>query len=33
LAIVKHIVGAAGGSVEARGGRGKGLEIACRFPV
>jgi two-component system, OmpR family, phosphate regulon sensor histidine kinase PhoR len=32
LAIVKHIVGSAGGSVEASGGRGRGLEIGCRFP-
>jgi signal transduction histidine kinase len=32
LAIVKHIVGSAGGTVEARGGRGRGLEIRCRFP-
>jgi signal transduction histidine kinase len=31
LAIVKHIVSSAGGSVEARGGPGRGLEIACRF--
>jgi signal transduction histidine kinase len=30
LAIVKHIVTQAGGSVEARGGRG--LEIRCTFP-
>lgn len=33
LAIVKHIVTQAGGSVEARGGRGRGLEIRCRFPA
>ena len=33
LAIVKHVVGAAGGSVEARGGRGRGLEIRCAFPT
>jgi signal transduction histidine kinase len=32
LAIVKHIVTSAGGSVEARGGPGSGLEIVCRFP-
>jgi two-component system, OmpR family, phosphate regulon sensor histidine kinase PhoR len=32
LAIVKHIVTSAGGSVEARGGPGQGLEIVCRFP-
>jgi signal transduction histidine kinase len=33
LAIVKHIVGAAGGTVEARGDRGRGLEVRCSFPV
>ncbi len=32
LAIVKHIVTQAGGQVEARGGRGAGLEIRCVFP-
>ena len=32
LAIVKHIVTQAGGSVEARGGRGAGLEVRCLFP-
>ncbi len=32
LAIVKHIVTQAGGSVEARGGQGAGLEIRCTFP-
>ena len=32
LAIVKHVVVQAGGSVEARGGRGAGLEIRCAFP-
>ena len=32
LAIVKHIVTSAGGSVEAHGARGVGLEIVCRFP-
>jgi signal transduction histidine kinase len=32
LAIVKHIVTSAGGSVEAHGARGAGLEIVCRFP-
>jgi len=32
LAIVKHIVTQAGGTVEARGGRGAGLEIRCVFP-
>ena len=31
LAIVKHIVTSAGGSVEARGAPGTGLEIICRF--
>ena len=30
LAIVKHIVTQAGGTVEARGGRGRGLEVRCR---
>jgi signal transduction histidine kinase len=33
LAIVKHIVTQAGGSVEARGSRGLGLEVRCEFPV
>ena len=32
LAIVKHVVTRAGGTVEAAGGRGRGLEITCRFP-
>ncbi len=32
LAIVKHVVTQAGGRVEARGGRGAGLEIRCVFP-
>ncbi len=31
LAIVKHVVTSAGGTVEARGGRGQGLEIRCAF--
>jgi two-component system phosphate regulon sensor histidine kinase PhoR len=31
LAIVKHVVTSAGGSVEARGAPGQGLEIVCRF--
>jgi len=31
LAIVKHIVTQAGGTVDAWGGRGKGLEIRCIF--
>jgi two-component system, OmpR family, phosphate regulon sensor histidine kinase PhoR len=33
LAIVKHVVGAAGGTVEARGDRGRGLEVRCIFPA
>ena len=33
LAIVKHVVTSAGGSVEAVGGRGAGLEIRCTFPT
>ena len=33
LAIVKHVVTSAGGSVEAHGGRGRGLEIRCIFPA
>ena len=33
LAIVKHVVTSAGGSVEASGGPGRGLEIRCRFPA
>jgi signal transduction histidine kinase len=33
LAIVKHVVASAGGTVEADGGRGRGLEIRCRFPT
>ena len=32
LAIVKHVVTSADGTVEARGGPGRGLEIVCRFP-
>jgi signal transduction histidine kinase len=32
LAIVKHVVTQAGGSVEAHGARGDGLEIRCVFP-
>lgn len=32
LAIVKHVVTQAGGTVEASGGRGRGLEIRCVFP-
>jgi two-component system, OmpR family, phosphate regulon sensor histidine kinase PhoR len=33
LAIVKHIVTQAGGTVEARGGRGRGLEVRCELPA
>jgi two-component system phosphate regulon sensor histidine kinase PhoR len=33
LAIVKHVVTSAGGTVEAHGGRGRGLEITCRLPL
>ena len=33
LAIVKHIVTQAEGTVEARGGRGRGLEVRCEFPA
>jgi signal transduction histidine kinase len=33
LAIVKHVVTQAGGSVEASGSRGRGLEIRCVFPA
>jgi two-component system phosphate regulon sensor histidine kinase PhoR len=33
LAIVKHVVTSAGGTVEAQGGRGRGLEIRCVFPT
>ncbi|MBA3348227.1 MAG: hypothetical protein H0T13_06670 [Actinobacteria bacterium] len=32
LAIVKHVVASAGGTVEARSGRGQGLEVRCVFP-
>jgi signal transduction histidine kinase len=32
LAIVKHVVVSAGGDVEARGERGRGLRIRCVFP-
>jgi len=32
LAIVKHVVTQAGGTVEARGARGRGLEVRCEFP-
>jgi signal transduction histidine kinase len=33
LAIVKHVVASAGGTVEAYGSRGSGLEIRCSFPT
>jgi two-component system sensor histidine kinase SenX3 len=33
LAIVKHIVTQAGGTVEAHGGLGAGLEVRCVFPA
>jgi signal transduction histidine kinase len=33
LAIVKHVVTAAGGRVEASGGRGRGLTVRCVFPT
>ena len=33
LAIVKHIVTQAGGTIEARGARGRGLEVRCVFPT
>ena len=33
LAIVKHVVTAAGGRVEASGGRGRGSPIRCVFPA
>jgi two-component system, OmpR family, phosphate regulon sensor histidine kinase PhoR len=33
LAIVKHIVTQAGGTIEARGARGRGLEVRAEFPV
>jgi signal transduction histidine kinase len=32
LAIVKHVIEAAGGNVEARGGRGRGLDVRCVLP-
>jgi len=32
LAIVKHVVTQAGGTVEARGARTRGLEVRCEFP-
>jgi signal transduction histidine kinase len=33
LAIVKHVIESAGGSVEARGGQGRGLDVRCVLPV
>jgi two-component system phosphate regulon sensor histidine kinase PhoR len=33
LAIVKHVVESADGNVEARGGRGRGLDVRCAFPA
>jgi signal transduction histidine kinase len=33
LAIVKHIVTQAGGTVEVRGARGRGLEVRCELPA
>jgi signal transduction histidine kinase len=33
LAIVKHIVTSAGGTIQANGAPGKGLEICCSFPL
>jgi two-component system phosphate regulon sensor histidine kinase PhoR len=33
LAIVKHVVESAGGNVEARGGRGRGLDVRCVLPA
>jgi signal transduction histidine kinase len=33
LAIVKHVVAQAGGTVEAHGGSGRGLQIRCFFPA
>jgi two-component system phosphate regulon sensor histidine kinase PhoR len=32
LAIVKHVIESAGGSVEARGGQGRGLDVRCVLP-
>lgn len=32
LAIVKHVVEAAGGHVEARGAKGRGLDVRCSLP-
>jgi two-component system phosphate regulon sensor histidine kinase PhoR len=33
LAIVKHVVETAGGHVEARGGKGRGLDVRCVLPT
>jgi two-component system phosphate regulon sensor histidine kinase PhoR len=33
LAIVKHVFESAGGTVEARGGRGRGLDVRCVLPA
>jgi len=33
LAIVKHVIESAGGSVEARGGQSRGLDVRCNLPV
>jgi two-component system phosphate regulon sensor histidine kinase PhoR len=33
LAIVKHVIESAGGSVEARGGQSRGLDVRCRLPT
>jgi signal transduction histidine kinase len=33
LAIVKHIVTQGGGTVEARGSLGRGLEVRCELPT
>jgi two-component system, OmpR family, phosphate regulon sensor histidine kinase PhoR len=32
LAIVKHVIESAGGNVEARGGRRRGLDVRCALP-
>jgi len=32
LAIVKHVIETAGGRVEARGAKGRGLDVRCAFP-
>ena len=33
LALVMHVVESAGGNVEDRGGRGRGLDVRCAFPA